>query len=657
VEQLADDSDALLAGLTQEQRDAVTTTASPLCIIAGAGSGKTRVLTHRIAWQAASGMIDPRRVLAVTFTRKAAFELRRRTRRIGIRDDIAAGTFHSAALGILRSHWEANGRRSPELLTSRRAFLARHNSRLDRSTVGDLDTEIGWARARLVTPERYPEVAAAAGRRPTRGREFVAERYAGYEAAKRKRKLLDFDDLLALCHTTMTRDPKFAAAQRWRYRHLFVDEFQDVNPLQFALLQSWLDESSTLTVVGDPDQAIYGWNGADPDFIREIDRHLPGSSIVHLRTNFRSTPEILAAAGRVLGRDPQPAAKPSGSPPSVTVLEGTEEAVAIARAVRSRHRPGAPWGRQAVLARTNAQLLPIAQALDRVGIPTRTRGDAALSRRPEITDLVEGWNQHALLSAVIADEKVESGFTNSDERGLMIEAFLELADDHVALDPSATVADFMTGLRADDQAYRGGDSVDLATFHSAKGLEWPVVHIIGMEEGYVPIGYARSRAAKAEEMRLLHVAATRAESELHLYWCRRRPRGDSLDERRPSPWLEAFATLGDGEPVPPPDIDTIRARLEPDPADAGIAPVTASLRLATDLESASDDIVRERLLTWRTGLARASRVDPNAIVSDAVVELLVEHRPGSVDRLAEPHLLGPGRARRWGATVIELLSQ
>jgi len=645
-----DDPDDLLTGLTPEQRDAVTTKASPLCIIAGAGSGKTRVLTRRIAWQASTATIDPRRVLAVTFTRKAAYQLRKRTRRLGLRDEIAAGTFHSAALGVLRSHWEANGRRAPELLTSRRAFLARHNSRLDRSTVADLDTEIGWARARLLTPERYPEEAAAAGRRPSRGREFVAERYAGYEAAKRKRRLLDFDDLLALCHTTMLRDEKFAAAQRWRHRHLFVDEFQDVNPLQFALLQSWLDDSSTLTVVGDPDQAIYGWNGADPAFIGEIDRHLPGTAIVHLRTNFRSTPEILGAAGRVLGREPQPSVKPSGDPPSVTILEGTEEATSVARAVRGRHRPGAPWNRQAVLARTNAQLLPIAQAMDRSGIPTRSRGDAALSRRPEVTDLVERWNPKAPLAAVLADELVEVQIEPDTERGAMIEAFLELAKAHATLDPSASVEDFMAGLRSDDQSWRGGDAVELATFHSAKGLEWPVVHIIGMEEGFVPIAFARSRAALEEERRLLHVAATRAESELHLYWCRRRAKGDSLVERNPSPWLDAFVFDQPGPLVSPPDIETIRARLT-----SAEEPDDPTLKAVPTFESPPDETVRQRLIDWRSKLGHAAKVDPNAILPDAAIERLVSRRPRNVTELGATDLLGAGRARRWGDAVLDLL--
>ena len=325
------DADVLLEDLTPEQRDAVTTSATPLCIVAGAGSGKTRVLTRRIAWQAATGTIDPRRVLAVTFTRRAAGELRRRTRALGLRDDVAAGTFHSIALAILRNHWKDSGRRAPELLERRMSFLARQHRNLDRASIADIDGEIGWARARLVTPDQYADAAKAARRRPGRSLSFVADIYGQYEEAKRKRKLVDFDDLLALCHATMTQDTRFAEAQRWRHRHVLVDEFQDVNPLQFALLQSWLGPESSLVVVGDPNQAIYGWNGAKPELLDEIGDHLPGCAVIHLRTNFRSTPEILAAAARVLDITPQPAARPSGDEPSVRRLDAEGEAVAIAR--------------------------------------------------------------------------------------------------------------------------------------------------------------------------------------------------------------------------------------------------------------------------------------------------------------------------------------
>ncbi len=477
----------------------------------------------------------------------------------------------------------------------------------------------------------------------------MAERYSEYEANKRNRRMVDFDDLLALCHTTMMRDEKFAAAQRWRHRHLFVDEFQDVNPLQFALLKSWLGETSTLTVVGDPNQAIYGWNGADPGFIGEVDRHLPGSSIVHLHTNFRSTPEILNAAGGVLDHEPQPAVKPPGDTPTVSVLEGTEEATSVAQAVRARHRPGGSWNRQAVLARTNAQLLSIGRALERSGIPIRSRGDLALSRRPEITDLVEEWNTKSPLASVLADESAELEFAANGERGLMIETFLDLARSHLALDPSATVGDFISGLRTDDPGFRSGDAVDLATFHSAKGLEWPVVHIIGMEAGYVPIAFAHSREALEEERRLLYVAATRAESELHLYRCRRRARGDSLEERKPSPWLDAFISDEIGSDTPRPDIDAIRSELALDE----VATDPPDLRIVT----VSTRTLRRRLIEWRERLALASMVEPEAIIADEVLDRLVSNPPSDIESLRQPDLMGPGRARRWGQTVFELIHE
>ena len=481
------DADVLLEDLTPEQRDAVTTSATPLCIVAGAGSGKTRVLTRRIAWQAATGTIDPRRVLAVTFTRRAAGELRRRTRTLGLRDDVAAGTFHSIALAILRNHWKDSGRRAPELLERRMSFLARQHRNLDRASIADIDGEIGWARARLVTPDQYADAAKAARRRPGRSLSFVADIYGQYEEAKRKRKLVDFDDLLALCHATMTQDTRFAEAQRWRHRHVLVDEFQDVNPLQFALLQSWLGPESSLVVVGDPNQAIYGWNGAKPELLDEIGDHLPGCAVIHLRTNFRSTPEILAAAARVLDIEPQPAARPPGDEPSVRRLDAESEAVAIARSVRGRHKPGAPWRHQAVLARTNAQLPAVRTALERAGIPVRSRGDGALLRRPEVMELIDTWHGDQPLSNVLADATTElpDSLDNahlSEERRAMLQAFLDIARGHLELERRATVDDFLSSLRSDDRVSAVTDGVELGTFHSAKGLEWPIVHLVGIED-------------------------------------------------------------------------------------------------------------------------------------------------------------------------------
>ncbi|MGA0236843.1 MAG: ATP-dependent helicase [Acidimicrobiales bacterium] len=645
VERLGD-ADVLLEDLTDEQRDAVTTRASPLAIIAGAGSGKTRVLTRRIAWQATTGAIDPRKVLAVTFTRRAAGELRRRTRALGLRDDIAAGTFHSIALAVLRNRWADAGRKPPELLDRRMSFLAQHNPKLDRATIADIDAEIGWSRARLITPAAYPDAAAAAGRRPGRGLAFVAKVYADYDEAKRTRRLVDFDDLLALCHATMTQDEQFAAAQRWRHRHLLVDEFQDVNPLQFALLQSWLGPDSTLVVVGDPNQAIYGWNGAEPDLLDNIGDHLPGTAVLRLRTNFRSTPEILGAAARVLGIEPQPAARPAGDEPTIRELDGESEAIAIARSVRGAHKPGAPWRHQAILARTNAQLPALRSALERAGIPTRSRGDGALLRRPEIMELLDGWNDDMPLSDVLTEASIDppdhaEGL--SEERRMMVRAFLDVARGHLELERRATVADFTASLRNDDRVDGVNDGVDLVTFHAAKGLEWPIVHLVGIEDGYVPIAHARGVAARSEERRLLYVAATRAERQLHVSWARTREIGSSLVERHPSPWIDAFR----GDPAPLPDERPSIANLR-----AKIAAVPETDLTVTD--RTERDHVRDQLLLWREDAAERARVAPTAVLSDWTVEQLSIERPCRMDELAAIDGMGQSRARRFGLKLLEI---
>jgi DNA helicase-2/ATP-dependent DNA helicase PcrA len=633
------EADALLEGLTDEQRDAVTTAANPLCIVAGAGSGKTRVLTRRIAWHSTEGGIDPRRVLALTFTRRAAAELRARTRKLGLREEVAAGTFHAAALAILRRFWDHTGRSHPTLLDRRMAFLARAHPKLDRAAVADLDAEIGWARARLVTPEAYGDASDAARRRPPKSAAFVSKAYADYQDAKRERRLIDFDDVLALCHATMQRETSFADAQRWRSRHLFVDEFQDVNPLQFAVLEAMRGPESTLVVVGDPDQAIYGWNGADPRFINDIHEHLPGVAVVHLRTNFRSTPEVLAAAGRVLDEEPQPAARFRGDPPTVTTTDLDDEPVTVARAVRARRKPGAPWFHQAVLARTNGQLPAIRAALEAAGIPTRSRGEGALLRRPEIMDLVERWPGGGSLSGAMADEADHDGPQLDPERAAMVEAFFQLGRDHLVLEPDATVDEFVSALRFDDRIGAAGDAVELSTFHAAKGLEWPIVHLVGLEDGLVPVAFARTVAARAEEQRLLYVAATRAERELHVTWSSARTIGSTVHKRAPSPWLGAFLTDDDGTTIEP-DVDVLRSHITDHRPDIDL----------TDLVTPVSDSLAE----WRAQAANQAKVAPTAVLSDEAMQRIAEQRPSTLDELAAVPGVGAGKARRFGPRLLEI---
>ena len=633
-------AEELLTALSSEQRDAVTTAASPLCIIAGAGSGKTRVLTRRVAWQSAEGNIDPRRVLVLTFTRRAASELRSRLRTLGMREDVAAGTFHSAALALLRRYWDHCERPHMKLLTSRFSFLAKSKQDLDQVTIAALNTEIGWARARLITPERYADEATRARRRPPRSADFTASAYAAYQKAKRTRRLIDFDDVLALCHAVLTQEQAFADAQRWYYQHFFVDEFQDVNPLQFAVLQAWIGSESSLALVGDPDQAIYGWNGADPDFIRQVDQHFPGVAVVNLQTNFRSTPEVLSAAARVLDREPQPSVRVAGDAPTVTATTGADEASALAQAVRARCQVGASWREQAVLARTNAQLPILQAALKALGVPTRSR-DTGVLRRPEIVDLLKRWLNDAALSTVLADEQMREQNNSLDTEPLaMVETFIGLARDHLVLEPSATVADFVASLRSDDRVGAAVDAVELCTFHAAKGLEWPIVHLVGLEDGLVPVAFARSQAARQEEQRLLYVATTRARQELHVMWCTSRQVRSKLVERAPSPWLGAFASDKSQDSVDPPsEVVELLERLN-----------QSSSRRESD--DRATKILRE-LQLWRTAAARTARITPQAVLRDSTLRTIAQQEPTTISELAT--IIGPNMAHRFGPRLLEII--
>jgi DNA helicase-2/ATP-dependent DNA helicase PcrA len=679
------DPDALLDGLNGAQRAAVTSGASPLCILAGAGSGKTRVLTRRIAWRAATGDLDPRHVLALTFTRKAAGELTNRLRELGLRDRLAAGTFHSVAYAQLRSRWADRGIDPPSLLDRKVGFVARllPPSAKDVPPI-DLVAEIEWAKARMVEPAQYAEAAVRAGRRPPLDPAEVARVFARYEEARRERRLVDFDDLLRVCRRDLLRDPEFAAAQRWRFQHLFVDEFQDVNPLQQALLDAWRGDRLDLCVVGDPNQAIYAWNGADPEALRRFPQRFPSAEVVRLTDNYRSTPQILAVANAVLvgggrGVDREGAlgaTRSDGPVPSVHAYDDAKaEARGIARAVRDHHGPGATWSSQAVLVRTNAQIPAIEEALSKGGIPFRVRGATPLLDQPEVKAALgdlrrsRGSFDDALADlAASVDEAAGTG-DRADERRANVDALVQLARDYAAVEATPSVPGLLSWLNSTtraDQPDRLGDAVEITTFHAAKGLEWPVVHLAGLEQGLVPIGHARTGEALNEELRLFYVALTRAERELVCSWASQRRFGTRDLRRERSPYLDtvvaASAALragtdpvdvgkgaGQAAPAPPKEKKPhTRSRTRPD------LPRAAGALAPADLDDEGRALL-DSLRTWRTEKARAAGMPAYVICNDRTLVEIASVRPTTPAQLLGVHGLGEVKVGRFGDELLALV--
>jgi DNA helicase II / ATP-dependent DNA helicase PcrA len=474
------------ARLTPAQREAIESDERLLCVVAGAGAGKTRVLTLRVARRVRDGSIDADRTLVTTFSRKAAEELRTRLWSLGI-SGVKAGTFHRTALGLLREHRELRGRQLPQLLPDRRRLLADVTTGDARRTRA-LDAEIGWSKARLVAPEDYEAEARRHRRRSGISAEQVASVYARYEAERTRRRLLDFDDLIVACADALAGDAGFADGIRWRTRHLFVDEMQDVNPAQFRLLTTLLGDEPDLFVVGDPNQSVYAFNGADPALLRNLPEILRGTRVIRLDENHRCTPQIVAVATAVLqdgdrlGEVVAPlTTRIDGSVPAV-VTHDDDEAEAAWAAMRAKMSrvPGRRWSSIAVLTRTNAQLAKVQAAMDTAQVPSMIAG-SDLGPASDLRDRTDRW-------------------------------------------PAAPP----------DGADSRGDSVVLSTFHRAKGLQWPIVIVLGLSSGLMPIGSALTPAAVEEERRLLYVALTRAEEEL---WCSWFANADGAT-RQPSPWLE-----------------------------------------------------------------------------------------------------------------------
>lgn len=628
------DPDRLLDGLDDQQVAAVTAPPGTVAVLAAAGSGKTTVLTRRLAYRVATGTADTRHSVAITFTREAASELRRRLHRLDIHDQVTAGTFHATAYALLRQRWSDQGRSSPTIIAERWRLLREVCPTSGGEHVpGELATEIDWARARLIAPERYEGEAMAAARRPSQGTARVVERWKAYDELKRRRNVVDLDDLLVQLLAEMQRDATFAQVVQWRLRHFHVDEAQDLNPLQHAVLEMWRAGRDDLFLVGDPAQAIYGWNGAEPRLLREVEDTYPRVQVVRLDRNRRSTPEIVEAARRVLATTDLPvhirAARPDGDAVTYAAFDDDlAEAHGIARWLLDHRRPGASLASMAVLVRTNAQVAPIREALERVGLSVRTRrGRGPLDAA--VGEAADQGGMHRLLGWA-SDVADMAAHDTDDDMTRARRQVAALVDEFVADTGGGDGRTFAGWVRSTDALGELGahhDGIDVMTFHAAKGREWPVVVIAGFERRLVPHSTARTADAKAEETRLAYVAVTRAADRLLVTWARRRRDSDT----GPSTLLDVMRVTPD--PVVAPPVGLHQAMSRPDDTRR----------------------VLDALRTWRSTAARAAAVDPVVVCTDAELRRLARQRPTRRDDVAE--VVGPLFARRHGDAIVAAITQ
>ena len=566
--------------MTETQFDAVRSDARHLRILAGAGTGKTRVLTQRIAYQINAVRIEPEHSLCLAFTNKAATEIKDRMTPMGEASSVETGTFHSIAYRQVKARWKDLGiRDEPDLISNQGSRLSRVLSKsFNPAERNFILTEINWATARRISVVDYISEAENAGRLDVVPLVSVSEYFQKYLELKRKENFIDFDDIIQLAIRFLAEDANYAEARHWKFKDLFVDEFQDVNPLQFALLQAWLGSSSSLTVVGDPCQAIYSWNGADARFLNDFEKYFPNSQTVILKDNFRSSPEILALSSSILPMmEHLDSKKQSGRLPTIRAeLDEYEEARSVARLVKELAVGDIDLSDQAVLVRTHAQIPPI------------------------------------------------------------IEVFKERE------------IKFMVASDAESGAGRD-DGVQILTLHAAKGLEWKIVHLCGVEEGFHPISHADTELALEEERRLFFVGLTRAEEQLHISWARNRALG-SKRSRKPSMYIRELSDL-----------------LDPTPLKFGGDRKALSQKIRAFLSSQSVTDHQPKLLyseqscmdeldSIRRNIAKANDSKPEIVLSDDAIAALVSLKPKSIKDLRKISQVSSAIIDRFGDQIIEIFS-
>ncbi|SDD88553.1 ATP-dependent DNA helicase, Rep family [Actinokineospora iranica] len=684
----------LLAGLDPEQLAAVTAPRGPVCVLAGAGTGKTRTIVRRIAHLIHAGHVSAGQVLAVTFTARAAGELRTRLLALGV-PGAQARTFHAAALRQLRYFWpRVVGDQQWDLLDGKLRLVgqAAHRAGVgtERETLRDLASEIEWAKASLVAPEDYPAAVARARRETPVAAEQVAKVYAAYEAAKNAARQLDFDDLLL--HTAAALEEHSAVAEEFRdrYRCFVVDEYQDVTPLQQRVLDAWLGRRDDLTVVGDANQTIYSFAGASPRPLLDFTRRFPEATVVRLERDYRSTPQVVSLANRVISaaRD-RPAGsrlrligqRPNGPEPTYAEHDDEPtEAKAVAARIKDLVDAGTALSEIAVLYRVNAQSEVYEQALAELDIPYLVRGGERFFARQEVRQAMAALRKacgdppEGELPAIVRGLLEPFGLTaeppsggKARERWESLLALVELAEELVATDARADLPRYANELemRAQAQHPPTVEGVTLASLHAAKGLEWDAVFLVGLVDGTVPIQHADGDdAAIEEERRLLYVGVTRAREHLALSWALSRTEGGKRYRRR-SRFL--YGLIPDNHPTA--RIAATRQRDTRPVMGRAMTPVRycrvcgdkligtmpTKLGRCESCPSDLDQSLLDRLREWRMERSKALKVPAYVIFTDATLLAIAEQRPA--DRAALVAISGVGATKldKFGPEVLSVI--
>jgi len=690
------DAESLLTALDPEQRAVATSLHGPVVVLAGAGTGKTRAITHRIAYGVATGAYDPRQVLAVTFTTRAAGELRHRLGQLGA-GRVQARTFHSAALAQARYFWPRSGRGElPQVLGNKMSLVAeaagRNRVRPDTATLRDLTGEISWAKVSNLGPDRYAALAPAQGR-SVNGLDAatVAKVFDSYEELKRDRVRIDFEDILLCAATVLADHPEVAAEFHRTYRWFVVDEYQDVSPLQQALLDLWRGERQDLCVVGDPAQTIHTFAGARADYLTGFTRRHPDATEVRLVRDYRSTPQVVAVANTLMngrrgssgGGRPVAVTLEAQQPPGPEVdwadaEDEASEARTVAAWLAARNADGVPWREMAVLFRVNSQSPSFEAALADRQVPYLVRGAERFYDRPEVRQallLIRGEARtspdapaaervRVLLESIGWAAEPPTGAGAVRERWESLAAVVQVVDDLVAATPEATVADAAADLegRAEAQQVPSADGVTLATLHSAKGLEWDAVALVGVQEGTLPFVLATGDAQLAEERRLLYVGITRARRHLQVSWSRsrnggaRRKASRFLDELLPA----SMTARASGEA---PSVGQRRRRgtvQSEHCRSCGQLLHTAAerkLRRHADCPATYDEELMELLREWRRQEAAEAKLPAFCIFTDATLTALAEAVPRDEAGLLRIHGLGRTKVDRYGDHVLAIIAR